>query len=83
MFTPEQLTDAVTETSVPALRLQATITTDPTKLLTDIREALQTDPVFLKLAGSDGTHENTHWGLRENGLLYFENQIYIPESQNL
>ena len=83
MFTPEQLTDAVTETSAPTLKLQAATITDLTKLLMDIREALQTDPVFLKLAESDGTHEDNRWGLREDGLLYFENQIYVPESQNL
>ena len=36
MFTPEQLTDAVTETSALTLKLQAVTVTDPTKLLMDI-----------------------------------------------
>jgi len=80
LFTPEQLAVTPEKASNPTLRLQAAVVTDPTKLLADIQEALKTDPVFLRLAGLDGTHKDTCWQLREDGLLYFKNQIYVLES---
>jgi len=83
LFAPEQLAVTPEKASNPTLRLQAAVVTDPIKLLANIQEALKTDPVFLRLAGLDGTHEDTHWQLGEDGLLYFKNQIYVPESQNL
>ena len=83
LFTPEQLAVTSKKASNPTLRLQAAVMTDPTKLLADIWEALKMDLVFLRLAELDRTHEDTCWQLREDRLLYFKNQIYIPESQNL
>jgi len=83
LFTPEQLANALEETSSSLPKLQVVTIADPTKLLMDIQEALKSDPEYLRLTEPDGTLEDSHWELRNDGLLYFEDQIYVPESQDL
>jgi len=83
LFTPEQLGSLPEEISPILPKLQTVVVVDQARLLTDIQKALESDPEFLKALGSVETSKDSPWQLRNNRFLYFEDQIYIPDSQDL
>ena len=83
LFSQKQLADPPTKTSISPPRLQAAVVTDLTKLLANVREALGTDPKYVELTTVDANHQNQQWEIREDGLLYFEGQVYIPDTNDL
>ena len=80
---PESIIRPSNQDATPSPRLQAAVVTDLTKLLSDIQEALGADPKYLELTGLDINHQNLQWEIRDNGLLYFERQVYVPDTNDL
>jgi len=58
LFSQSQLAGCSTKMLLPSIKLQAAVVIDLTKLLSDIREALEADPKYLELTGSDINHQN-------------------------
>ena len=82
LFTPEQLGSSPGKISPTLPKLQAVVVMDQARLLTDIRKALELDPEFLKALGSVRTNKDSPWQLRNDGFLYSEDRIYVPDSQD-
>ena len=83
LFSQRQLADPPTKTSTPSPRLQAAVVTDLTQLLSDVREALGADPKYMELIARDTNYQDLQWEIREDGLLYFERRVYVPDASDL
>ena len=80
IFTSTQLTESLQATSLITPAIQATITMDSERLLTDIKSHQATNDKALKHLND---MSDPRWTQLANGLLRHDNRIYVPETGNL
>ena len=79
VFTQTQLEASLRATSLAMPIIRSAVIMDIEKLHADIRLALPNDPVC---AAQLPTPKSTEWEL-DDGLLYYRNRIYVPDSGDL
>src|SRR3979490_1904016 len=82
IFTTTQLVESlrVTQLLIPALR--ASIIMDSESFHSKILSTLDSDPVAMQHLG-DRVKPNPRWTQTDDGFLRLDNQIYVPEANNL
>jgi len=78
IFTQEQLAASIRATVLLFPSLHAATVMDLDTLYQDILSALPGDPITTKHISADG-----RWSTDPNGLLLFNNRIYVPSAGNL
>jgi len=67
----------------PLLELYVIFTVDSRTLLDDIQTAIRLNPTYSRFLNTEKGLDHNHW-LREKGrLILYENQIFVPDSNNL
>jgi len=65
------------------LILQAAIVTDLQSLISDIKEAQKSDQLHMYSLMNGGTTEDLRWTRGEDGILYYERQLFVPNTDDL
>jgi len=65
------------------LTLQAAIVTDLQSLIFDIKEAQKSDQSHMYPLMNGGTTEDFRWTRGEDGILYYEGQFFVPNTDDL
>ena len=65
------------------LTLQAAIVTDLQLLISDIKKAQKSDQSYINSLINRETTDDPHWTRDEDGILYYEGQVFIPDTGNL
>ena len=85
IFTAEKLTESLWATHLKDSMLRTVLVMDEEKLRTNIRNSLKSNPIATAwldevLADPQGKPQ---WSVDDTGLLQLDNQIYIPDFQDL
>ena len=83
IFTNEQLTASLRATFLEGPVLRASIIMDIEALHKQIRSSLPFDPQSVKGLDSAADTTQPRWTLGENGLLFLDKKIYVPDHSDL
>jgi len=65
------------------LTLWAVIVIDLQSLISDIKEAQESDQLHTNPLMNGGMTDDPHWTRGEDDMLYYEGQVFIPDTSNL
>jgi hypothetical protein len=83
VFTQEQLTSSLRATYLEEPVLRASYIMDSSSLHEDIKSALQNDSYALEGMELAKSNSPSQWSLDSNGLLRYDDRIWVPDSDKL
>jgi len=83
VFAQTQLTSSITDLDSQLLTLQAATVTDLQSLISDIKEAQESDQSHTNPLMNRRMTDNHRWTRGEDDMLYYEEQVFVPDTSNL
>ena len=83
VFTRTQLTLSDADLGTQPPTLQAAIVIDYPSLISDIKEAQESDELHTYPRTNGETIEDPRWTRGEDSMLYYEEQLFVPDTGDL
>ena len=83
VFAWTQLIFSITDLDNQPLTLWTAIVTDLQSLISDIKEAQESDQLHTNPLMNGEMTDDSHWTRGEDDMLYYEEQVFIPDTGNL
>jgi len=83
VFARTQLTSSIMDLDSQPLTSRAATVTDLQSLISDIKEAQESDQLHTNPLMNGGMTDDHHWTRGEDNMLYYEGQVFVPDTGNL